>query len=53
MGFWDRLQDRLQAIVSDSARMARYFQIAYYVSTGVVVLGVVLALLIYSGKWSP
>lgn len=53
MGFWDRVQDRLQAVVSDRARMARYFQLAYYVSTGVVVLGVVLALLIYAGVWTP
>lgn len=53
MAFWDRVQDRLQAVVSDPARMARYFQIAYYVSTGVVVLGVILALLIYSGVWTP
>ena len=53
MGFWDRLQDRLQAVVSDPARMARYYQLAYYVSTAVVVLGVALALLIYSGAWTP
>lgn len=53
MGFWDRVQDRLQAVVSDRARVARYFQLAYYVSTAVVVLGVVLALLIYAGVWTP
>ena len=53
MGFWDRVQDRLQAVVSDRASMARDYQLAYYVSTAVVILGVVLALLIYSGVWTP
>ena len=53
MAFWERVERRLLALQADPARMARYFQVAYYVSTGVVVLGVVLALLIYSGVWAP
>lgn len=53
MAFWERVETRLQALVSDPARMARAFQVASYVSTAVVVLGVVLALLIYAGVWTP
>lgn len=53
MASWDQVERRLQALVSDPARMARWFQVAYYVSTGVVVLGVVVALLVYAGVWAP
>lgn len=51
MAFWERLEARLQALTQDRARLARWFQVAYYVSTAVVVLGVILGLLYYAGVW--
>lgn len=33
--------------------MARYLQVAYWVSNGVLVFGFVVALLIVTGKWRP
>jgi hypothetical protein len=53
VAFWDRVERGVRNLQADPARMARYFQVAYYISTGTVVLGVVLALLIYSGVWAP
>lgn len=50
---WERVEARLQAFVSDRARMALFLQLAYYVSTAVVVLGAVLAMLFYAGVWRP
>lgn len=53
MPAWERLEARLQAFVSDRARMARSLQVAYYVSTAVVVLGAALAVAYYLGVWRP
>ncbi len=51
--FWPRLEHWLIELQQDRARFARYLQIAYWISTAFVLLGGVLALLIYAGWWAP
>lgn len=53
VGSWDRVEERLQALVRDRARLARLMQIAYWISMGVVLFGAVVAVLVYSGRWTP
>jgi len=43
--FWTRVEDKLLALQKDRARLARWFVVAYWVSTAFVVVGVVLILL--------
>lgn len=51
--FWGRLESWLLDLQRDPARAARYFQVAYWISMAVVVLGFVFALLIHTGTWRP
>ncbi|MFA5861001.1 MAG: hypothetical protein WDA16_04840 [Candidatus Thermoplasmatota archaeon] len=51
MGFWARLEDRILALQADRARMARYFQVAYWVATAFMVFGIAATFLIWSGRW--
>jgi hypothetical protein len=52
-GFWTRLEDWILELQRDRVRMARYFQVAYWISVAFVALGAVLILLVYSGAWKP
>ena len=53
MGFWSGLEGRLVALQQDRPRMARYMQIAWYVSNAFLILGVVLIFLLATGRWRP
>lgn len=50
-GFWARVEAWLLALRADRPRLARYIQIAYWISNAVVLLGVLIAFLYYSGRW--
>lgn len=52
-GFWSRLEAWLLALQADRPRMARYIQVAYWISNVVILLGFIFAFLIYSGVWTP
>lgn len=53
MGFWRRLEDRLLTLQADRPRMARYVQVAWWISNAFLVLGIVLIFLIATGAWPP
>lgn len=53
MAFWERLETRLQALVTDRERFARVLQIAYWISMAVVLLGGIVAVLQLMGVWRP
>lgn len=53
MASWRRLEDWLLALQADRPRMARLFHLAWWISNAMVLLGFVLAILIYSGAWRP
>lgn len=50
-GFWERVEARLQDLVRDRARMARYMAVAWWVSTAFVVLGVGVMFAVKLGWW--
>lgn len=52
-GFWSRVEAWLLELRADRPRLARYLQVAYWISNAVVVLGVIVAFLIHSGRWNP
>ena len=52
-GFWERVETRLQALVRDRERMARYVRVAWYLSTAVTLVGVVVIFLVALGVWTP
>lgn len=52
-GFWSRVEAWLLELRADRPRMARYIQVAYWISNAVVLLGILVAFLIHSGRWSP
>lgn len=51
MAFWRRLEDRILALQKDRARMARYLQVAYWISNVFLLFGVVVIMLVVLGKW--
>lgn len=51
MGFWRALEDRLLSLQQDRPRMARYMQIAWWVSNAFLVVGIVVIFLVALGKW--
>lgn len=51
MTAWVRLEAWLQALVRDKQRLARYFLVAYWISMAFVLLGAVIILLYYMGRW--
>lgn len=53
MAFWRRLEDRILALQKDRPRMARYLQVAYWTSNLFLVVGVVVMILVVTGKWRP
>lgn len=52
-GVWRRVEDWLLALQADRPRMARYVQIAYWISNAFLLLGAVLIILMATGKWAP
>lgn len=50
MGFWSRLEDRLLALRADRARMARYFQVAYWIATAFLVIGIIAIFVLWPGR---
>jgi hypothetical protein len=48
-----RLERWILALQRDRPRMARYVQVAWWISNAFLLLGVILVVLIYSGRWTP
>lgn len=53
MGFWRRTEDHLLRLQHDRARMARYLQVAWWISNAFLGIGVVVIFLIVTGLWRP
>lgn len=53
MGVWRRLEDRLLALQADRPRLARYMQVAWFISNAVLVIGIVVIFLMAAGVWRP
>lgn len=51
-GFWARVEAWIVALQADRPRMARYLRVAYWISNAVVVLGVIIVILVQTGRWS-
>ena len=51
MGFWSGLERRLLALQEDRPRLARYMQIAWYVSNAFLMVGVLVIFLVATGWW--
>lgn len=51
MAFWSRLEERLLALQRDRPRMARYLQVAYWISNAFLLVGVLVIMLVVLGKW--
>lgn len=51
MAFWERVEAWLIELQNDRPRMARYMLIAWWVSSAMVVLGVLVMLLVATGAW--
>lgn len=52
-GLFERLEGWLLALQDDRPRLARYVQVAWWISNAFLLLGAVLIILIYSGAWDP
>lgn len=50
-GFWERLEERLLVLSKDRQRMARWFQVAYWLSTLFVLVGFAIMFLVWFGIW--
>lgn len=53
MAFWRRLEDRILVLQKDRPRLARYMAIAWWVSNGFLLVGVLVILLLATGVWEP
>lgn len=53
MGFWSRLEAWLVALQADRPRMARYVQVAWWISNAFLLLGAIVIVLLASGRWTP
>jgi len=51
MGFWRTLEDRLLTLQQDRPRMARYMQVAWWVSNAFLILGIVVIFLVATEVW--
>ena len=51
MAFWRRLEDRLLSLQKDRVRMARYLQVAYWISNAFLLVGVLVIALVVTGRW--
>ena len=52
-GSWSRLEGWLVELQADRPRMARYMQIAWWISNAFLLLGALLIVLMAAGVWSP
>lgn len=52
-GFWSRIEAWLLDLQADRPRLARYIQVAYWISNAVILVGIVVAFLVLTGTWSP
>lgn len=53
MGFWSGLEGKLLALQQDRERAARYFRVAWWISSAFVLVGVLVVFLIATGVWRP
>lgn len=53
MTFWRRMEDRVIALQKDRPRAARYMAIAWWVSNGFLLVGILVIVLLATGVWRP